>query len=51
MECEISDITKAGLLTIKAKEPVIQINQGKRIDKNLLSLQFEKRSTEDIKLV
>ena len=51
MECEISDITKAGLITIKAKEPVIQISRGKRIDKDLLSLKFEKKSTEDIKLV
>ena len=51
VECEISEISKAGLITIKAREPVIQVNQGNKIDKDLLDLLFVKGSPDyDVKL-
>ena len=50
-ECVITEISKAGLITIQAREPVIKVNLVNKIDKNLLDLLFIKGSPDqDVKL-
>ena len=46
----ISEIDRSGLVTIKFREPVYLINDGTRIEPQLLTVSYLKNSEEDVKL-
>jgi hypothetical protein len=44
----ISEVDESGLVSIKIKESVYQVNDGASIDPGLLSVEFLKKSEESV---